>query len=104
MSFSDDMPPPELREGIMSPSKEVDEVDDNDRALSVLNEALCLFEDLQRGCSLSARRDHLEEVSKLTGVSPAIILYAYKHGTHRAHTLFLDKSFEKKKPSVPVKE
>jgi len=66
---------------------------DNDRAMSVLSEAVSLFEDLQRGCSLSLRHTHLEEVSKVSGVSPAIILYGYRHGPLRAHRLFLKKEF-----------
>lgn len=62
---------------------------EQDRALSVLSVAVSLFEDMQRGCSLSNRNTHLEEVSKLTGVSAPIILYAYKNGTLQAHDLFV---------------
>lgn len=67
-----------------------------DRAVSVLGVAVNLFEDLQRGSSLSHRHTHLEEVSKLTGVSAPIILYAYKHGTLEAHDLFVKEEIKLK--------
>jgi len=69
-------------------------VNDQDRALSVLSVAVDLFEDMQKGCSLEKRHTHLEEVSKLTGVSPPIILYAYKNGTLRAHDLFVKEELK----------
>jgi hypothetical protein len=70
------------------------DVCDQDRALSVLTTAVNLFEDLQRGCSLGNRVAHLEEISKLTGVSPPIILYAYKHGILQAHDLFVKEEIK----------
>lgn len=67
---------------------------EQDRALSVLSVAVNLFDDLQRGCSLTNRNTHLEEASKLTGVSPPIILYAYKYGTLQAHDLFVKEEMK----------
>lgn len=75
---------------------------EQDRALSVLSVAVNLFDDLQRGCSLTQRNTHLEEVSKLTGVSPPIILYAYKYGTLQAHDLFVKEEIKGSKRSDAV--
>jgi len=65
----------------------------NDRAYRVLSEAVNLLDDMQRAESLKARSTHLEEVSKLTGISPAILLFAMNHGTHAAHVMFLKDEF-----------
>ena len=91
---------PEVGSGSVSNMKELE----NDRALNILRESVCLFEDMQRGCAWENRGTHLEEVSKLTGVSPAIVLYGYKHGTLEAHRLFLKDEFKGKDVSSSCPE
>jgi hypothetical protein len=73
------------------------ELSDDDRALQLLIEATSLYEDLMRGVMLAARADHIEKVAELTGVQPTILLYAFKHGTLRAHRHFLKKEYRSAK-------
>lgn len=77
----------------LSDDEDIETLTDNDRALQILIEAVSLFEDLNRGKLLEVRAENLKSSAELTGVQPAIILYAHKHGPLRAHSLFLKKQF-----------
>lgn len=82
--------------GIVFPDGCETSICESDRAQSVLSTAVGLYEDLQRAYSSTIRVTHLEEVSKLTGVSAPIILYAYKHGVTAAHDLFVKEDIKEK--------
>lgn len=77
---------------------------EDDRALRLLMEAHGLYEEMNVAAMNSAKAANVEKVAELTGVQPAILLYASRHGVMRAHKMFLKKEFQSNpaRPGSPV--